>query len=64
MDVLDKIAVEVEALNGFAEALNEYKEYISTEVQALSLEIKPEVANAVEVEMDEVMLKVKISVKR
>jgi len=64
MDVLDKIAVEVEALNGFAEALNEYKEYISTEVQALSLEIKPEVANAVEVEMDEVMLKVKISVKK
>ncbi len=64
MNVLDKINVEVEALNGFVEALNEYKEYISTEVQALSLEIKPEVVNAVEVEMDEAMLKVKISVKK
>lgn len=64
MDVLDKITVEVEAANGFTEALTEYKEYISKEVQAVSLELKASVANAVEVEMDEAMLKVKISLKR
>jgi len=62
MDVLDKITVEVEAANGFTEALTEYKEYISKEVQAVSLELKASVAGAVEVDMDEAMLKVKINV--
>jgi len=62
MDVLDKIAVEVETTNGFTEALTEYKEYISKEVQAVSLELKASVTNAVEVEMEEAMLKVKINV--
>jgi isoleucyl-tRNA synthetase len=62
MDVLDKITVEVEAANGFTEALTEYKDYISKEVQAVSLELKTSVANAVEVEMEEAMLKVKIKV--
>lgn len=64
MDVLDKITVEVEAKNGFAEALTEHKDYISTEVQAISLEIKPSLNGAVEVEMEDEMLKVKISVKK
>lgn len=64
MDVLDKISVEVEASNGFTEALTEYKEYISKEVQAVSLELKASVANAVEVEMEEAMLKVKINVMK
>jgi isoleucyl-tRNA synthetase len=63
MDVLDKIVVEVEALNGFAEALAEHKDYISKEVQAVSLEIKPSLADGVQVDMDEAMLKVKINVK-
>lgn len=61
MDVLDKIAVEVEAANGFTEALTEYKEYISKEVQAVSLEMKASVAGAVEVDMDDALLKVKIN---
>jgi isoleucyl-tRNA synthetase len=64
MDVLDKIIVEVEAANGFTEALTEYKDYISKEVQAVSLELKASVAGAVEVDMDETLLKVKISVKK
>ncbi|NBW38941.1 MAG: hypothetical protein EBR30_28780, partial [Cytophagia bacterium] len=64
MDVLDKITVEVEAVNGFAEALQEHKDYISKEVQAVSLEFKNAIADAVEVDMDEAMLKVKISVKK
>ncbi|GCC50804.1 isoleucine--tRNA ligase [Chryseotalea sanaruensis] len=64
MDVLDKITVEVEAVNGFAEALQEHKDYISKEVQAVSLEFKNSIVDAVEVDMDEAMLKVKINVKR
>jgi isoleucyl-tRNA synthetase len=61
--VLDKIAIEVEK-NGEAvsSALTEHKEYIRTETQALTLELKEQVANATEVEMDEFMLKLKITV--
>ncbi len=61
--VLDKIAIEVEK-NGEAvsSALTEHKEYIRTETQALTLELKEQVANATEVEMDEFMLKLKIIV--
>lgn len=61
--VLDKIAIEVEK-NGEAvsSALTEHKEYIRTETQALTLELKEQVVNATEVEMDEFMLKLKITV--
>jgi isoleucyl-tRNA synthetase len=61
--VLDKIAIEVEK-NGEAVslALTEHKEYIRTETQALTLELKEQVVNATEVEMDEFMLKLKITV--
>lgn len=70
LDVLDKISIEVEKAseqNGQVESLNEsitqFKDYISTETQALSLELKDTVADANEVNMDEYILKVKISVK-
>jgi isoleucyl-tRNA synthetase len=61
--VLDKIVIEVEK-NGEAvsSALTEHKEYIRTETQALTLELKEQVVNATEVEMDEFMLKLKITV--
>lgn len=61
--VLDKIAIEVEK-NGEAvsSALTEHKEYIRTETQALTLELKEQVTDATEVEMDEFMLKLKITV--
>jgi isoleucyl-tRNA synthetase len=61
-EVLDKIAIEVEA-NGTTDAIQEFKEYICNETQALSLELKPQVANATEVDMDEFVWKVKISLK-
>lgn len=70
LEVLDKISIEVEkgtGQNGNAEsvtdALFQFSEYISTETQALSLELKDQVADAREVDMDDYMLKVKISVK-
>lgn len=67
LEVLDKITIEVEKTqNGqdpVENALSEYKEYISTETQALSLELKQQVAEAAEVDMDEFVLKVKIKVK-
>ncbi len=65
LEVLDKIGIEVEKDGEFATAaLTEFKDYISTETQALTLELKDKVAEATEVDMDEFMLKVKISVKK
>jgi isoleucyl-tRNA synthetase len=63
MEVLDKIAIEVER-NGetLTSAISEFKQYISTETQAVSLEIKDNVVNATEVDMDEQVLKVLIRV--
>ena len=65
MEVLDKIGIEVERDDeAMTAALTEFKDYISTETQALTLELKDEVADATEVDMDEFVLKVKISVKK
>lgn len=63
LEVLDKISIEVER-NGevMTAAISEFKQYISTETQAVSLEIKDNVANAAEVDMDESILKVLIRV--
>lgn len=64
LEVLDKIGIEVERDGEFVTAaLTEFRDYISTETQALSLDLKESVAEATEVDMDEFMLKVKISVK-
>ena len=64
LEVLDKIGIEVEKDGELALAsLNEFKEYICTETQALSLEFKDKLADATEVDMDEFVLKVKVSRK-
>ncbi len=63
LQVLDKIAIEVEKDGeAITAALNEYKDYISAETQALSLELKSSVADATEVDMDEFVLRVKIKI--
>lgn len=63
MEVLDKIRIEVaqdsETVNS---ALAEFSDYIKTETQALGLLVKPSVEEGVNVEMDELVLKVKIMV--
>ncbi|MCP9762283.1 isoleucine--tRNA ligase [Lacihabitans soyangensis] len=64
-EVTDKIAIQLENTNKeVSTAVNNFKSYISTEVQALELEITNAVSDAVEVEMDEIKLKVKIVVKK
>jgi isoleucyl-tRNA synthetase len=65
LEVLDKISIEVER-DGEAvtAALTEFRDYISTETQALTLELKENIADATEVDMDEFVLKVRISVKK
>ena len=62
LEVLDKIVIEVER-NGetLTSALSTYKEYISAETQALRLEFKEKLSDATEVDMDEFVVKVKIS---
>lgn len=63
LEVLDKISIEVEK-NGesVAAALREHQDYIRTETQALSLELKDRVTEPSEVDMDDFVLKVKIAV--
>ncbi|NOT74777.1 MAG: isoleucine--tRNA ligase [Cyclobacteriaceae bacterium] len=63
LEVLDKIGIEVQK-DGVTDALSEFSDYIRTETQALSLELKSEVADGTEVDMDEFVLKVKISLKK
>ncbi|HZY78020.1 MAG TPA: isoleucine--tRNA ligase [Cyclobacteriaceae bacterium] len=65
LEVLDKIAIEVEK-DGEAvtAALTEFKDYISTETQALSFELKDKLAEATEIDMDDFSLKVRIKRKQ
>ncbi|HCW07896.1 MAG TPA: isoleucine--tRNA ligase, partial [Cytophagales bacterium] len=61
LEVLDKIGIEVEKDGELATAsLTEFKDYICSETQALSLELKDQVPDATEVDMDDFVLKVKI----
>ncbi len=62
LEVLDKIGIEVEK-DGEAvtSALTQFKEYISTETQALSFELKEKLSDATEIDMDDFSLNVKIS---
>jgi len=71
LQVLDKIAIEVgkDAMqNGQSEmlvgALSAFDEYIRTETQATSLDIKDRLTDGTEVDMDEFVLKVKITLKK
>jgi isoleucyl-tRNA synthetase len=62
LEVLDKIGIEVERDGEVVTAA--LTEYISTETQALSLDLKDSVNGATEVDMDEFMLKVKIQIRK
>jgi isoleucyl-tRNA synthetase len=63
LEVLDKITIEVQPSDDAVNAaLKEFSTYIQTETQATTLDIKPSVDDAVEVDMDDVVLKVKIKV--
>ncbi|CAN5502795.1 isoleucine--tRNA ligase [soil metagenome] len=65
LEVLDKIGIEVQKDGEWTtKALTEFNDYIRTETQALSLELKEEVSDGTEVDMDEFILKVKISLKK
>jgi isoleucyl-tRNA synthetase len=65
LEVLDKIGIEVERDGEVVTAaLTEHRDYISTETQALSLDLKDRLPEATEVDMDDFMLKVKISLKK
>jgi len=64
MEVLDKISIEVENHQELAtSSLTEFKDYICTETQSLRLEFKEKVVDGVEVDMDEFVLKIKVSLQ-
>ena len=63
-EVLDKIAIEIESHHELTTmALGEFKDYICIETQAHHLEFKDQVIDATEVDMDDFVLKVRISKK-
>jgi len=62
-EVTDKIVIKLKNNNQeLADAVDAFKDYIGTEVQALSIEIGNDFENLSEIEMDEYMLLVNISV--
>jgi isoleucyl-tRNA synthetase len=64
-EVLDKIAIEVQKdSNNLHDALTEFSDYIRTETQAITLDVKQDVQQSVEVEIEEYKLNVKIAVKK
>lgn len=67
LEVLDKIYIEVGQADNLKEevtsALKQFSGYISTETQAVRLEMKEHVASATEIDMEDFKLTVKISVK-
>jgi isoleucyl-tRNA synthetase len=63
--VLDKINIEVERDGeALTSALTSYKDYISTETQAITLELKDKVNGGEEIDMDDFSLRIKISVNK
>ena len=63
LEVLDKIAVEVQPNESVIEsAINDFRDYISTEIQALRLETKSAIENATEIEIDEFSVHVNVRV--
>ena len=64
-EVLDKIGIEVEKDGELVTAaLTEHTEYIRIETQALTLELKENIGDATPLDVDEFMVKVKISLKK
>lgn len=62
--VLDKIAVNVQSDSDTLQAaLSDYADYIRTETQSLELNLNSQVTDGVDVDMEESVVKVKISVK-
>ncbi len=67
LEVLDKITIEIEnneSANGHQQAIKEYHAFISNETQALSIEFKEKVMDAVSLDMDEWVMQVKVGVKK
>jgi isoleucyl-tRNA synthetase len=66
LEVLDKISIEVEqgSANGHLDAIQEHKAFISAETQALTIEFKSKLDGPVPLDMDEVVMQVRVSVKK
>jgi isoleucyl-tRNA synthetase len=63
LEVLDKIGIEVEKDGeAITTALTQFRDYISTETQALSFEFKDKLSDGTEVDMDD--FTIKVSIKR
>ena len=57
-DLTDRIVVKVEAVNGLKNSLAQFKDYICAEILADTLEILPEINSGIEIEVNDIQLKV------
>jgi isoleucyl-tRNA synthetase len=65
LEVLDKINIDVQKDSDIIlQALTVHGDYIRTETQALALNVGPHLDGGVDIEMDEFLLKIKISVNK
>ncbi|MCS6822175.1 MAG: isoleucine--tRNA ligase [Microscillaceae bacterium] len=64
LEVQDKIRITLQNHNDFVkQALQIHRKYVCTEVQALDLQFVPQLSDGLEVEVEEVNLKVKIEIE-
>jgi len=66
LEVLDKITIEIETseTNGHHTAIKEYQSFIKNETQALSIEFHNKIEGAVPLDIDELVMQVKVDVKK
>lgn len=62
-DLTDRVEVKVSAGNGLKESLAQFKDYICAEILADKLELVPEITDGIEIEVNDVSLKVIVSKK-
>src|SRR5688572_30354657 len=63
-ELTDRVEVKVWAANGLKESLAQFKDYICAEILADKLELVPEITDGIEIEVNDVSLKVIVSKKR
>jgi isoleucyl-tRNA synthetase len=62
-ELTDRVLVKVAAHNGLKNSLAQFKDYICAEILADKLEIVPEIQDGIEIEVNDISLKVIVSKK-
>ena len=61
LEITDRIRVEIEERPEINDAVTDFKDYIVSQVLASSLELKPGLTNAIELDLDDYVVKVVVN---